>query len=378
MTLTHIAMQNLRRRKGRTFFLLFTYMLIVGTIICLSVISAAMKADLQKSLTQYGANIVITPRSEHFTMSYGGLSVPGMNYEIKKLDEGILSTIQSTNTGINVIAPKVIGSVQGPTKRYLVIGVDFLRELKMKPWWNVEGNLPQDREAVVGSAIAVKDKLTIGSTIVLAQQKYRVAGIMKETGSSEDNGIFTTITTARALTGMTNSWSMIELNAIEPEKTATDLNKRLPEARVVEVAQLVQGTQDSVARFAYFSLTASVVLGIFGLLILMVTVGGNIRERVAELGVLKAIGFRQHHILWVLTWETLIVSFAGGVLGYVLGVLAPVLLSSLLFEKTFALALHPWLGLLAIIGSVLTGLISMSFPAWRAAQLDPAEALRLI
>ncbi|MHB1404018.1 MAG: ABC transporter permease, partial [Desulfitobacteriaceae bacterium] len=164
----------------------------------------------------------------------------------------------------------------------------------------------------------------------------------------------------------------------EPEKTATDLNKRLPEARVVEVAQLVQGTQDSVARFAYFSLTASVVLGIFGLLILMVTVGGNIRERVAELGVLKAIGFRQHHILWVLTWETLIVSFAGGVLGYVLGVLAPVLLSSLLFEKTFALALHPWLGLLAIIGSVLTGLISMSFPAWRAAQLDPAEALRLI
>ncbi|GAB6174260.1 ABC transporter permease [Paradesulfitobacterium aromaticivorans] len=378
MTLTHIAMQNLRRRKGRTCFLLFTYLLIVGTIICLSVISSAMKEDLQKSLTQYGANIVITPRSEHFTMSYGGLSVPGMNYEVKKLDEGVLSTIQGTNTKIDVIAPKVIGSVQSPTKRYLVIGVDFPSEFKIKPWWSVDGNLPQPREVVVGSAIATKDKLNVGSTIELAHQNYRVAGIMKETGSSEDNGIFTTITTARTLTGITNAWSMIELNTIEPEKTAAGLNKRLPEAKVVEVAQLVQGTQDSVARFAHFSLTTSVILGIFGLLILIVTMAGNIRERVTELGVLRAIGFRQHHILWVLTWETLLVSFVGGVLGYVLGILAPLLMEPLLSQKTFAVTLHPWMGLLVIIGAVFAGLISMSYPAWRAAKLDPAEALRLI
>jgi putative ABC transport system permease protein len=80
----------------------------------LNSLASSMQDDLQKSLTQYGANIIITPRSEHFALSYGGLSVPGVNYEIKRLDNEILTKLKtSPDLEIGEIAPKIIGSAVG-------------------------------------------------------------------------------------------------------------------------------------------------------------------------------------------------------------------------------------------------------------------------
>ncbi len=61
---------------------------------------------------------------------------------------------------ISGIAPKIISSVAViNNKRYLIIGVDFPSELKMKPWWHIKGQLPRDREVIIGSNIARKEKL---------------------------------------------------------------------------------------------------------------------------------------------------------------------------------------------------------------------------
>ena len=379
MTLTDIAIQNLRRRKGKTIFLLLTFFLVIGITVTLNTLARSMQDDLQKKLTQYGANIIITPRSEHFTLSYGGLSVPGVNYEIKNLNFDVLNKIKnSKELTISGLAPKVIGSVAGASQRYLIIGVDFPSELKMKPWWTIQGQQPQDRELVIGSAIASKEKLIIGSTLELNHQKYPVVGIMKETGGSEDNGVFTNINTARSLSGITNSWSMIELNSAQPEKTSAGLAEILPEAKVAEVSQLVQGTKESVDRFSNFSLTTSILLGIIGLLIVFVTTSGNINDRIAELGIFRAIGFRRRHILSILIREIVLVSLSGGILGYLLGELTPTLLGPIAFQKTVTFQLHPLMALTAISASVLIGIVSIAFPARRAVHLDPLDALSYI
>lgn len=379
MTLTDIAIQNLRRRKGKTIFLLLTFFLVIGITVTLNTLARSMQEDLQKKLTQYGANIIITPRSEHFTLSYGGLSVPGVNYEIKNLNYDVLNKIKnSKELTISVIAPKVIGSVAGASNRYLIIGVDFPSELKMKPWWNIQGQQPQDQEVVIGSGIASKEKLVIGNTLELNHQQYSVVGIMKETGGSEDNGVFTNINTARGLTVQTNSWSMIELNSAQPDKTTTRLSEILPEAKVAEVSQLIQGTKESVDRFSNFSLTTSILLGLIGILIVFVTTSGNINDRITELGIFRAIGFRRRHILSILIREIILVSLGGGILGYLLGELTPTLLSPIAFQKTVTFEFHPLMALVAISASVVIGIVSIAFPARRAVNLDPLEALSYI
>jgi len=377
MTLTDIAIQNLRRRKGKTTFLLLMFMLVIGITVTLNTLAKSMQADLQKSLTQYGANVVITPKSEHFTLSYGGISVAGVNYEIQHLNKDILSKIETTpDLMISGIAPKIIGSVVGANKQYLVIGVDFPSELKMKPWWHIQGLQPGDREVVIGSGLARKENLVVGSTLELNHQKYPIVGVMLETGGSEDKGVFTNFKTAQIMTGL-DSWSMIELNTAQPDRTAVRLSALLPEAKVAEISQLVQGAKENVDRFSNFSLIASTLLSIIGVLIVFVTTMGNINDRVAEIGVFRAIGFRRRHILSILIREIVFVSLSGGVLGYLLGELTPTLLGPIAFQKSIPFQLHPLMALVAIIASVLVGILSILL-AKRATSLNPLEALSYI
>lgn len=378
MTLTDIAIQNLRRRKGKTTFLFLTFLLVIGLAVTLNTLSKSMQDDLQKNLTQYGANVVITPKSEHFTLSYGGLSVPGVDYEIKQLNYDVLTKIEtSQDLMISGIAPKIIGSVAGINKRYLIIGVDFLSELKMKPWWHIKGQLPRDREVIIGADLARQDNLVVGSILELNHQKYPIVGVMQETGGSEDNGVFANFATSQIITGQ-DSWSMIELNTAQPERAAAYLSELLPEAKVAEISQLIQGTKESVDRFSSFSLVASTLLGVIGVLIVFVTTMGNINDRVAEIGVFRAIGFRRLHILSILIQEIALVSFAGGVLGYLLGEFTPTLLGPIAFQKTIAFQFHPLMALAAVSASVLIGIVSIVLPARRAVQLDPLDALSYI
>ncbi|WP_407312723.1 ABC transporter permease [Desulfosporosinus sp. SB140] len=341
MTLTDIAIQNLRRRKGKTIFLLLTFILVVGITVSLNTLARSMQDDLQKSLTQYGANVVITPKSEHFTLSYGGLSVPGVDYDIKHLNKDVVTTItQAQGLGINGIAPTIVGLASGGSKSYLIVGVDFSIELKMKPWWHIQGQVPSDGKVIVGSDLARQENLKIGSSLELNHQNYPVVGIMQPTGGSEDNGVFSNFNTSRTITGI-DSWSMIEINSAQPDKTATLLSELLPEAKVAELSQLVQGTQESVDRFSNFSLITSTLLGIIGVLIVFVTTLGNINDRISEIGVFRAIGFRHRHILSILIREIVLVSLSGGVLGYLIGAFAPPCLVQWLFKKPFLFNFTP-------------------------------------
>ena len=378
MTLTHIALQNLRRRMSKTIFLLLTFFLVVGTITALNVLTLGMKEDLQKSLSQYGANVVISPRSEHLNLSYGGLSVSGVDYEVKKLNSNILDTISEKLGSTVTVAPKVIGSVDESAKRYMIIGIDFAQELKIKPWWKIDGKIPEDNQVVIGSQLASNSGLQIGEVIDFGQGKFPVVGIMEETGGSEDNGVFTTIKTARVLTGIITEWSLIELNTQDSAKTILQLTPLLPEANVTEVTQLVQGSKESVDRFESFSWSISLALGLIGALVIIVTLAGNVNDRARELGVLRAIGFRQKHILSLLGQEAIIVSIGGSLIGYIAGVFAPLALGPLLLQSSIHFAPHLRLGTALLLGSLVVGLAAMIYPAWRTLKLDLQDVLRFI
>lgn len=378
MTLTHIALQNLRRRRGKTVFLLLTFFLVVGTITALNGLALGMKDDLQKSLSQYGANVVISPRAEHLNLSYGGLSVSGVNYEVRKLNSSVLATVSETLGSTVTVAPKVIGSVDVSTKRYMIIGLVFEQELKIKPWWKINGEIPKDNQVVLGSQLAAKSNLQLGDMMDFSQGNYQVVGVIAETGGAEDDGVFTTIKTARALTGINTEWSLIEINTQDTEKTVTQLTPVLPEANVTEVTQLVQGSKESVDRFESFSWSISLAMGLIGALIVIVTLAGNVNDRSQELGVLRAIGFRQKHILSLLGREAILVSIGGSLIGYIFGVFAPLVLGPIVLQSSMPFAPHLRLGITLLLGSLVVAIAAMIYPAWRTLKLDLQDALRFI
>lgn len=376
MTLNQIAIQNLRRRKGKTLFLLLTFMLVVGTITTLNLLSENMKKDLQKSLSQYGANLIITPKSEHLALSYGGLAVSGVDYDVKNLKPESIDKLQHIVLPGDVIAPKIIGSAKGDKQTNLIVGVDFAKELQVKPWWKIEGQVPKNQEVILGASIAAKESLKIGNIIKIDNQNLKISGIMQETGGSEDNAVFTSFQEARDLTGIKEDWSMIEINAAEPQKLLPLIMKELPEANIAQVSQLVQSTQENVDRFDEFSKSISVVLVIIGAFVIVSALTGNVNDRVKELGIFRAIGFRQSHVLSLLGREALIVSLSGGLLGYLLGSFLPLVLGPVIFQKAIPLQMNASFGALCISGAMLVGFLAMIYPAWRATKLNPQEALR--
>ena len=85
MTLKDIALRNIRRRKAKAGFVLAGLLIAVSTAVALLGLIEAMNRDIQKKLEEYGANILILPRTENLSLTYGGLSLGGVSFEMQEI-----------------------------------------------------------------------------------------------------------------------------------------------------------------------------------------------------------------------------------------------------------------------------------------------------
>ncbi len=114
----------------------------------------------------------------------------------------------------------------------------------------------------------------------------------------------------------------------------------------------------------------SLLVGGIGIMNIMLA---NITERTREIGIRRALGAKKTDILAQFLVETSALSCSGGVLGVVLGVVGATVAGRLAEMPTLIL---PWVPVLALGISVSVGLIFGTYPALRAASMNPVEALR--
>jgi putative ABC transport system permease protein len=145
------------------------------------------------------------------------------------------------------------------------------------------------------------------------------------------------------------------------------------------VKQAVESRLETVRHFKRFSLGISAVVLLIGSLIVFTTMMASVNERTREIGIFRAIGFRQGHIVRIILLEALVVGFLAGVIGYLTGVGVSRLVLPF-FLPGQGIVVH-WDGSMALGAtaiSIILGLLASIYPALRAARLDPAEALRAI
>ena len=114
MTLESIVLNNLRRRKGRMIFLVLGLLIGVATVVTLISLANALTADVQHKMENYGANILITPRSDDLSLSYGGITLGGVSVDSREIRQADLAKIMTipNNRNIAAVAPKVLGAVE--------------------------------------------------------------------------------------------------------------------------------------------------------------------------------------------------------------------------------------------------------------------------
>lgn len=391
MKLSRISFGNLRRRKGKTFMLTAGLTTGVAMVVAMLNITFQMKGNIEKKLDEYGANIIVVPRAESLSLSYGGVNITD-TYDMEELGEADATLIRDIKNrrNISAVAPKVIGTHRIEGHSFLVVGVDFPAEFRIKKWWRLQGTasripgipvslIESPGEIILGNTVAKTLNIKSGGTLRIREKDYVVKGVLEENASQDDMAVFMGIGEAQRLLGKKGRLSMIEVSALCSDCPIDDIvaqiRGKLPHAKVSAVRQAMTLKMQTVKQIIKFSFAVSVVVLAIGSLVVFVSMMSSVNERTKEIGVLRAIGFRKTHIIKVILTEAFVVSLVSGIAGWVVGSLSAAFLAP---EGMNVLAFDPKMMALAAAVALVVGMSSSVYPALRASKLEPLEALRYI
>ena len=273
--------------------------------------------------------------------------------------------------GVTIDAGRIWTDGEGQSGRAVAVaGPDLLK--------NLFGDAPADR--------------AVGQEIRIAGRPYTIIGVLEPLGSifgfSRDNVVYIPYSTYQQSFGARSSIvafiqvpSAEQLEAAEDQVRTIMLNRRGKMFSDDGDEGFSLETQD-VFLDLYGQATSNIYIVTIGVAAISLVVGGivvmnimlvSVTERTKEIGIRKAIGARRKDILAQFLIEAVTVTAIGGALGVITGFGLAYIISSLI---GFPLLVSVASAVLGVGVSSVVGIISGLWPAWRAAKLDPIEALR--
>lgn len=361
-----MALQSLWQRSTRTLLTLSAIGLTVGAIIAMEGIlrsTAATMTDLFAS----DADLAIRQADISDT-------------SLSALDESIGSRIAAMPE-VRDVYPMNFAAATLPENQGFFIVFGFTpRSLAVQKITVVEGRaIVSNREIMLGRSMAQALKKQIGQVIEVSGMRFKIVGIYEAAVPWQELGGIVTLRDSQTLMGRPRKVTMYMVS-LHDKRLAPQIVQRIntlfPEAHAALTSEFVQQMPDMQtgdAMLAGLSFLAILVGGI-GVLNTMLM---SVFERTREIGVLRAVGWRRRRVLGLVLREALILGLLGGTFG---------ILVALGIVK--GLNYLPWLGeifvvkweatifLRAIFIALTLGLLGGLYPALRATQLQPVEALR--
>jgi len=381
MNIRKLAWKNLFRRRSRAVFTGLGIFLGIGTFVAIASLTAQMEQAVRDKLDRYGANILVTPRTEQLSLGFGDIALGGtqvVHSLLTTADEKAIRGIEMKER-LRSVVPFFLAAADASGKNLVWMGIPAAEMATARPWWKVSGSaLPGKGEVLLGSTAAAALDKGPGGTVSSGGRTFRVAGVVQATGEKEDGMVIASIGDVRSLAGNPRGVTFFEVAALckdcPVEDIVAQIGNALPGAGVSAIRQVVESRKAAVDHFRRLGLGVSAIVLAIGGLVVFVSVMGGVQERTKEIGVLRAVGFRRKAILSLLFWETGWVSLLSSVSGAFVGVAAAMLAAPLFGVEKAEAAFSPPLPGIAI--GMALGLLGTVPPARRAAALPPTEAIR--
>ena len=328
----------------------------------------------------------------------------------KGAENEIQSGINREQSGIIEMHPAVAIGAQGArmVSKETVILISLLRAADDKPSNVVirgasamgftlrpqvkirEGRLfrPGTSEIIVGSSIAARFSNTgIGQRIKFAQREWTVVGVFDAGGSGFDSEVWGDVEQLMQAFRR-NAYSAMVVRLANPalfEKFRADIGEDPRLTQEMKLEQTFYSDQSkALSTFInVLGLTLSVIFSIGAMIGAMITMYASVASRVAEIGTLRALGFRRGAVLWAFLAEALLLGVVGGTVGLALASLMQFASFSTINFQTFAdlsfrFILTPAIVMKTLVFALVMGLVGGFLPAFRAARLNIVDALRAI
>lgn len=396
------SFKNLAVNKMRTGLAVLGIVIGIGSVIALMSLGQGTQQMIESNIAALGANLLtVIPGSQRSGAVRGAL---GGSTTLTDEDAKAIQTATQIDT-IKNVSPELSRRVQVTTgannTNTQVIGVTPVYAEVHKVTM-ASGNFISQREnegmtkvAVVGpqvvSGLFGDGTNAVGQSIRINRQVFTITGITESKGGSgfqnQDDIIFVPLTTAQKQLFGVDYVSSIALEA-KSQEVMTDAQNQVGYF-LLSRHQMSDPTQADFSIFSQQDImnTVAAATGAFtsllsGVAAISLLVGGigimnimlmSVTERTREIGLRKALGAKKKIITMQFLTESVILTLAGGVAGVGLGIMVSYLISKI---TSFPFVISPSAILLAFAVSMGIGILFGWYPARRAANLQPIEALR--
>jgi putative ABC transport system permease protein len=349
---------------------------------------------------------------------FGGGSLSGG--AASPMNETLYTDINSTISGVAAVEP-ILQASEGSNTTVSMMGRSFTRQVTE---YTIEGlpltsdlidnynilttNITAGRNLEAGdSGVVVLSENNsayfgagVGDTVTILDQTFTVVGIHGTSSASDSLTLYMNLSDAQSVTNNTGYITSFRvfaqssdvvtqvsstISSLHSELTVTTGQERLSQLEALQSTYntALANAQTSVSQTEATAVEEIIVVVAATSLIVLFVMLYTVRERTKEIGTLKAIGFSNMTVMGQFMLEGILLSMLAGVVGIAIGTIAAPTLSSLLLPSitgtrglSSAATLNPQLILLAFGAAILLGTLGSLYPAWRAAKIRPAEAMK--
>lgn len=386
MPLLRLSFNNILRYKTRTLLALLGIAISIALVFSIISFNKGFERGLLRELDATGLHLMIVSSGcphEVASMVLHGAVVP------KFISIDIVDKLKEFE-GIELVSPVIVAQLPNPDRGRidLVYGMETKHISSLKPSWIIKGSAPSaDDEVIVGFEIAAHDNLKIGDLIRYPHlnKTFIISGILEKTGGQDDAYIYMALSTLQEILSKPNEITAVGVKLIYPEKLNTiqeEISKKIPGIQIVTMGQVLNSLANlaASARALSFSIAIiAIIVSAFGVMNLILMA---VFERTQEIGMMRAIGASRYDIYKIIMGETIIITMAGGAAGILLtvfgaGIIETLVRSLLPYVPSGKMLLfEPLPALYCLIFALVIGILSGGYPAWKASNISPIEAIK--
>lgn len=367
-------LRNMARRKVRTGLTIFGIVVGVFAVTVMGSMTEYFNAMIDNARAGAGEAIIVSPKG-------------GLRATLSQADVGRIERVRGVKTAAPQLATffsSLSGASFGPPDQVIGIPPEQINQL-WKPEDLAQGRWLQRGDTyqmVIGTSIAKKEKLKVGSILNWRDKDFEIVGLLKETQTAPDGWLIAPLEIVQKTIKRPNLITQINVVPEDPAH-ATALVAAIQDAvgnvKVQTLDEQLDAIEQALAVFNAILLSSAVLAAIIGGLAVVNTMVMSVSERTPEIGLKKAIGATNGNIIGEFLLEAATIGLLGGAIGFLLGWGMAALLNigaaealggSEIFKVT------PRLALIAIGLAVGLGTLAGLVPAWNASRLDPVVALR--
>jgi len=403
MKLRTLVWRELFERKSQMLTIFLGIFLGITAVVAIKNITFYSERAVARELDTLGANVLVLPKAVSLQDYYSA----DMHEEVIP-EEYVARLTMSNLQGVDNLSPKLCVPVELNGKRCTLTGILPKSEFQAKAAWAGAGIFsrpigcgavdvtaepkPEDKktlvrkrvietldahEALVGADVAASLGVAEGASLDMLGEEFSVVAVLPQTGTVDDSRIFAHLHTVQRLAGKDDVVNCIEIVGCCKEISAGlvgNVNRLLPDAKVVTVTQVVATQTKINAMMANLSLVFLAIIVVVGGAGIANYMYANVFERRREIGTLMALGAESGLILRVFLLKALLLGLAGGIGGFAVGTVLAVTLGPKL-AGVIVLPM-PMLAVWAAVISTAIALAASFFPARRAARLDPCATFQ--